>query len=156
MKSGLLKKILIAIVIILALLQFVRQEKNQQGVYGLNHIKASVEVPEEVDKLLTRSCYDCHSNSTHYPWYTAVQPFGIWIQHHVDEGKAELNFSEFATYSPKRKAHKMEEVAEMLEANEMPLGSYTLIHKEAVLSEAEKQLLVEWAKRSYAAIKSAP
>jgi hypothetical protein len=68
------------------------------------------------------------------------------MQHHVDEGKAELNFSEFNSYSAKKKAHKMEEVAEMVAEGEMPLKSYTWIHKDAVLSSDEAAALTAWAK----------
>jgi hypothetical protein len=103
-------------------------------------------VPANVQLVLQKACSDCHSNNTEYPWYTHIQPVGWWLQDHVNEGKAELNFSEFATYKPKKQAHKMEEVVEMIEHNEMPLESYTLMHKNAVLSRQEKTAVVNWAK----------
>jgi hypothetical protein len=95
--------------------------------------------------ILQRACNDCHSNNTHYPWYTNIQPVGWWMQHHVNEGKEELNFSEFGTYTAKRQNHKMEEVAEQIKKGEMPLNSYLWIHKDAKLSDQEKEILISWA-----------
>jgi hypothetical protein len=71
------------------------------------------------------------------------------MQHHVDEGKEELNFSEFKTYKPKRQKHKLEEIAEQVNEHEMPLSSYTLIHKNAVLTPEQNVALVNWAKQEF-------
>ena len=76
-------------------------------------------------------------------------------QNHIEEGKEELNFSEWVKYKPKRKAHKMEEIAEMVNEDEMPMSSYTIIHGEAKLSAAQKKLLVEWAMAAHDSLKAA-
>jgi exonuclease VII small subunit len=68
------------------------------------------------------------------------------MQHHVNEGKEELNFSEFGAYTTKRQNHKMEEVAEQIEKGEMPLDSYLWIHTDAKLTAQEKETLLAWAK----------
>lgn len=151
-----LRNIAIAIGIILVMLQFVRPALNLGSVEGKDDISHTVAVPAEIQAIFKRSCNDCHSNSTVYPWYANVQPIGLWLQHHVDEGKAELNFSAFNLYSDKRKAHKMEEIVEMVESHEMPLNSYTWIHKEAILSTDDKIALKEWAMISFASLKAKP
>jgi hypothetical protein len=107
-----------------------------------------MEVPNNVQQILRTSCYDCHSNHTNYPWYTNIQPIGLWMQWHVNEGKEELNFSEFKTFTPKRQKHKFEEIEEVIEANEMPLWPYTLIHTETKLSAEQMTLLTNWAKQA--------
>ena len=94
---------------------------------------------------MDKACNDCHSNNTKYPWYATFQPVAWWLDHHVDEGKGEINFDEFLTYPAKKARHKMEEVNEMVKEGEMPLNSYTWIHKDAVLTQAEKLVLAEWA-----------
>jgi hypothetical protein len=66
------------------------------------------------------------------------------LNYHVDEGKDELNFSEFESYSLKRKLHKLEEIKEMVEEGEMPLTSYTIIHGDATLNGEQKQILYKW------------
>lgn len=140
------RKILLGVLIVIIIMQFIRPARNESTVAATNDIATVYTVPDDVSAILKKACYDCHSNNTRYPWYTNIQPAGLWMQHHVDDGKEELNFNEFATYKKKRQAHKMEEVAEMVEKGEMPLNSYTWIHKDAILTAAEKELLINWAK----------
>lgn len=136
----------LGLLIILVLIQFIPMTQNNGSAFGVQDITNCVPVSPEVKQLLSTSCNDCHSNATVYPWYSRVQPVGFWLNHHVEEGKSELNFSEFASYKKKRQLHKLDEVVEMIESGEMPLGSYTLIHKNATLSDAQMLLLVNWAK----------
>lgn len=140
------RKVLLGVLVVIIIMQFIRPARNESTAATPNDIANVYAVPEDVSVILKRACYDCHSNNTRYPWYTNIQPGGLWMQHHVDDGKEELNFNEFATYKKKRQAHKMEEVAEMVEKGEMPLSSYTWIHKDAILTAAEKELLINWAK----------
>lgn len=139
------KKILWALLIIIVVIQFIRPEKNKAATVSANDISQHYEVPTEVDKILSRACKDCHSNNTNYPWYSNIQPVGWWLANHVKDGKKELNFSEFATYDPKRRHHKLEEVIEEVKENHMPLDSYLWIHDEAKLSADEKKTLLLWA-----------
>jgi hypothetical protein len=139
------KKILYGLLIALVLIQFIRPERNISEVPSENDIRVHYAVPAEVESILKRACFDCHSNNTYYPWYTNIQPVGWWLQNHINEGKGELNFSEFAAYSPKKADHKLEEVVEMVEEKEMPLESYTWVHKDAVLNAQEIETLVNWA-----------
>ena len=88
----------------------------------------------------------CHSDNARYPWYTEVQPVAWYMQHHINEGRAELNFSQFATYSPKKAHHKIEEVEETVSEGEMPIYSYTLMHSEAKLTNEEKKIIINWAR----------
>ncbi len=140
-----IKKILLILLVALLVLQFIRPTRNQSEGRSENHIANKYSIPANVSGILEKACYDCHSNNTVYPWYTNIQPVGLWLQNHVKEGKAELNFSEFLAYSPKKARHKMDEVIEMVKEGEMPLNSYTLIHKNADLSTEEKTALTDWA-----------
>lgn len=144
MKNKITSKILLILLGAFILLQFVRPTKNL-GKVLVNGDSLSIQTPAEINIILQTACYDCHSNHTNYPWYTNIQPIGLWMQHHVDEGKDELNFSIFNTYSAKRKKHKLKEITEELEAHEMPLGSYTIIHKEAELTAEQISMLTQWA-----------
>ena len=139
------KKILLILVGIFVLIQFIRPARNLSTVESKNDISKHYEVPQEVKTVLEVACNDCHTNNTNYPWYTNIQPAGLWMQWHVNEGKQHLNFSEFASYTPKRQHHKLEETIEMIETNEMPLNSYLWIHKDAKLSADQKQMLINWA-----------
>jgi hypothetical protein len=140
-----MKKIILGIAVLLVLIQFFRPEKNTATAASANNIAKKYNTPNEVKVILDKACNDCHSNNTKYPWYANFQPVAWWLDHHVDEGKGEINFDEFLTYPPKKARHKMEEVNEMVKEGEMPLNSYTWVHKDAVLTQAEKLVLAEWA-----------
>jgi hypothetical protein len=140
-----MKKIILGIVVLLVIIQFFRPEKNTATAPSANNIAIKYNTSNEVKVILDKACNDCHSNNTKYPWYANVQPVAWWLDHHVDEGKGEINFDEFLTYPPKKARHKMEEVNEMVKEGEMPLNSYTWVHKDAVLTQAEKLVLAEWA-----------
>ena len=139
------RKIIYILLAVLVIIQFIRPAKNQSDSISDKDISTVYTVPAEVSGILKKACNDCHSNNTNYPWYSNVQPITWWLQHHVDEGKGELDFSSFAAYSAKKQHHKLEEIIEQVKEGEMPLNSYTWIHKDAVLTEAEKLSLSSWA-----------
>ena len=139
-----LKKILYGLGILFVLLQFVRPDKNISEGKSANHIGNKYAVPANVEAILQKACYDCHSNNTRYPWYINIQPVGLWMGQHVKEAKGELNFDEFLTYSPKKAKHKLEESIDAVKEGWMPLDSYTWMHKEAILTAEEKTALTEW------------
>jgi hypothetical protein len=141
-----LRKILIGLLVLLIVIQFIRPAKNQGDAQSPQDITHVVSVPDSTLKLLQTACYDCHSNNTNYPWYAAINPVGLWLHNHVREGKDELNFTTFAQYDAKRRAKKMKEVAETVDKHEMPLPSYLWIHKEAILTAAQRQSIINWAK----------
>lgn len=110
---------------------------------GMDFLKIK-NTPEPIAKLIRNSCYDCHSNETKYPFYSNLQPVAWLLKNHIDEGRKELNFSTFATYEPKRQAHKLEEATEYVEQKNMPLESYTLGHSDAKLSDEQRKQLVNY------------
>jgi len=142
-----LKKITYALAVILVVIQFVPMNE-QEVSSNANELSTSFEVPDHVATLLQGACNDCHSNTTTYPWYAKIQPVGFWLQHHVNEGKEHLNFSEFTSLPLRIQNHKFEEIVEMVESKEMPLPSYTYLglHPEANLSDEDRKVLVDWAK----------
>jgi len=137
----LLPKILLGLGVVLVLIQFVRPEQTNPPVTG------DINAPPEVAKVLRKSCYDCHSNETTWPWYSKVAPVSWLVTRDVNEGRKELNFSEWQSFADKRKDKKFEEIADEVGEGEMPMAIYLPMHPEAKLSDAEKTLLVEWAKK---------
>lgn len=140
------KKIAWVLLLILLVAQFFSPEKNNGEVTSLTAFVNETNPSDEVLKILKESCFDCHSDKTRYPWYNKITPVNYWLASHVNEGKDELNFSNWKTYSLKRKEHKFDEVHEMVEKKEMPLPSYTWTHSEANLSEEQIQAIANWAK----------
>jgi len=144
----LLKKVLLALLLILVIMQFFRPDKNTtQGDHTIDLI-AETDPPAEVKTILEQSCYDCHSNNTVYPWYNNVAPISFWLADHIKDGKKHLNFSEWNSYDSKKKDHKLEEVEEMVSEGEMPLNEYTWTHEEAKLTEEQRNAIVTWAKKT--------
>lgn len=141
------KRTLIVLLIALVVIQFFRPEKNKsEGPYP-NDITTKYDVPQPVLEILKTACYDCHSNNTRYPWYAEVQPVAWWLDNHVKDGKKEMNFSEFTTYRLRKQFNRFEGAADLVKKEEMPLKSYTWIHKNTVLSAEQKQLIEDWAGR---------
>lgn len=126
--------------------QFFRPLQNDSDIPAKRHITADIDIPPGVHDILKTSCYDCHSSSTVYPWYAHVQPVGWWLNDHIETAKEELNFSEFATYSPRRQYRKFQEIVEQVETEEMPLPSYLFLHFDAKLDNGKKEALLSWSR----------
>ncbi len=143
-----MKKILkiaaITIVVALLLIQFYPRAAKNAGNLTSSQISNIHTVPQPVEAVLKSSCYDCHSNYTDYPWYSRIQPISLWLNDHIVDGKKELNFSEFASYSLAKQYRKLEEIQDEVKEDKMPLKSYTLIHRDASLSPAQKDVLMNW------------
>ena len=136
---------LILLLAALILIQFIRPQKNISKSIGVNDITTKYFIPDDVQHILKASCYDCHSNNTRYPWYNKIQPVAWWLNMHVRDGKAHLNFDDFLSYIPKKQDKKMAEVIKEIKEGGMPLKSYTWIHTDAKLTMPEKTLLMDWA-----------
>lgn len=144
---------MIGLVVLLLFAQFLHPASNHGEMDGPKDITVAVAVPPEVLSVLKKSCYDCHSDYTTYLCYDNITPINYWVDHHISEGKRELNFSTFADYTAKRQAKKLDEIAEQVEKGDMPLGSYTLMHQETKLSEAQRKLIIDWAKAAEGRVK---
>jgi mono/diheme cytochrome c family protein len=141
---AMIKKIFLGLALLFIALQFVRPAKNLSPVPGPQDITAKVTVPAGVQQVFAKACYDCHSDHTRYPWYAGVQPVGWWLSSHIHDGKQHLNFSEFGTYKAKTADRKLKQIAREVDDGSMPLNSYTLIHRDAILTAAEIKLIDDW------------
>ncbi len=149
-----LKNIGIVLLVALIIIQFIHPTKNVAATPAEHHISKLYAVPANVEQTLVKACYDCHSNNTKYPWYSKIQPVDWWLDDHVKDGKKHLNFDEFTTYRIARQYKKIEECIGEIKEGEMPIESYTLVHKNAVLSDAEKEALFNWCETIRDSIKS--
>jgi hypothetical protein len=149
-----MKKFLKWTAIVLALIfvgiQFIRPARMNPPIDEAETIQAKLNVPPEIDSILARSCNDCHSNRTDWIWYSNVAPASWFMAYHVEEGRIELNFSEWGKLSPGRASRKLEEICEQVNAGEMPIWNYVLLHPSAHLTDADKKKLCDWAKQEQA------
>ena len=125
-------------------IQFIPTTRNQNTTVPPSDFMMVNNVPKSLQEKIQVSCYDCHSNNTQYPWYNRVQPVAWFLENHINEGKAELNFSEWSLLSERRKKSKLRSIIKQVESGEMPLNSYSLIHSDAKFSDAETKEIVKW------------
>jgi hypothetical protein len=136
------KKIIFGVLALLLAAQFIRIDKTNPSVDQSKDFITLSKPNAEVELLLKESCYDCHSNTTAYPWYTNVAPVSWWLKNHINEGREHLNFSEWANYTAEQQAHKLEEMEDEIKEGEMPLSSYTITHSNANLSLKQREQLI--------------
>ena len=128
------------------IIQFFQIDKTNPPIVQAETLESVVSVSPDVTIIFGKACNDCHTNKTIYPWYAYVQPAGWFLQSHIDEAKRNLNLSKFATYDANRREKKLEDMCEQVESAEMPLPSYTYIHRDAILTDSEKKALCDWTK----------
>jgi hypothetical protein len=133
----------VALVIIIAM-QFFRVDKNTPTVIASNSFQAIMQPPANLHELMVLACYDCHSYDSKYPWYSNIAPISWFLQNHIVEGRDHLNFSTWGDYAPSDQKELLEEMAKEIQEGKMPLKSYTIIHKDALLSATEQSELVSW------------
>ena len=144
MLKKILKRTFQILLLVFIIIQFIRPAKNKADGISKNDISKLYAVPADVQSILKTSCYDCHSNNTDYPWYARVQPVAWWLNNHIQDGKKDLNFSEFGSYRIMRQYKKLEQINDLVKNDDMPLDSYLWIHKNAKLNEQQKLTLGNW------------
>lgn len=149
------KRIILILLLLIVIIQFFPGEKLPVTANNPGDIHEELLVGDNVSSILRSACYDCHSNETTYPWYSNVAPFSWIILHDIEEGRHELNFSEWAGYAVDRKHHKLEELIEEVEEGEMPMNIYTVMHQDADLTETQKEELIAWAQAEMKRLKPA-
>jgi hypothetical protein len=127
------------------LIQFVRPPKNSAGPAPSAALTGHLAIPPAIHETFRVACYDCHSDSTRYPWYAEIQPVGLWLNGHIEDAKRHLNFSEFGTYNARRQMLKFEQIASEVDEEGMPLPSYLILHHDAKLSREQISRIVAWA-----------
>lgn len=139
------KRILFIGTIVFLLMQLYQPSRNEGSKKEMTESFVRVyTVPENIKTVLRTSCYDCHSNNTYYPWYSNIQPIRFFMDSHIEKGKKDLNFDEFGNYSKRKQTSKLDGIMKQIKSDEMPLSSYTLIHKEAILTTAQKKEVIYW------------
>ena len=150
------KKLFKIIIIILIggfiVIQFFRPERYSTTEITNDDITKVLDVPGNVQGLLKRSCYDCHSNQTYWPWYSEIAPISWLIADDVNGGRSKFNFSEWGKLSVSKQSTKLQKICDKINGDEskiegepMPLPKYLILHKDKVLSKAEKEILCNWA-----------
>ena len=128
-------------------IQFIRPAYNKGNELLSTDFIKMFSVPDSVQYILKRACFDCHSNHTDYPWYSNIQPIGLLMANHIKTGKQVLNFSEFGSYKYRKQLSKLTGIVNSIKDGSMPLSSFEMMHHEAMLTDAEKTFLINWTNK---------
>lgn len=148
MKARLLKVmkwVLIVVACLFVIAQFKRPTRTNPAIDPAQSLEAHVQLDPQVAAILERSCYDCHSNKTRWPWYANVAPVSWFVIDHVNEARHDLNFSEWGKYSRDDQRGQLGQLCKLITDGWMPLSSYTPLHPDAKLSDEDKKLICDWA-----------
>ena len=137
-------------------LQFTTSLHTNPTVDAAQTLEGTTAVPTEVSALFDRSCNDCHSNKTYWRWYTYVAPVSWFTVGHVNEGRAELNFSEWGRYGTRMKETRLKAICAETQSGTMPLVSYALVHREVKLSPEEVEIICEWTENARKQLEATP
>lgn len=148
------KRILLVLAVLFVIAQFIRPAMTNPPIDQSKTLYATTPVPRDVQVIINRACMDCHSSATVWPWYAQISPVSWMLANHVKDGRHQLSFSEWGTYTPKKRAHKLEEACDQVKQGDMPLPSYLIIHHNAKLSDADKKVFCDWATQEQARIKA--
>lgn len=146
MKSG-LKWAVVATVIVLIGVQFIRPERTNPGAAEALAYDRYLKVDDDIAQMLRRSCFDCHSNQTVWPWYSQVAPASWLLARDVKNGRKHLNFSAWGTYNPTRQLIVLNNIAEEVSSGGMPYPPYLLLHRDAALDSTARKKIADWADR---------
>ncbi|MBZ5574576.1 MAG: heme-binding domain-containing protein [Acidobacteriia bacterium] len=134
----------LAVAVLVAGVQFIPVARENPPIQASNVLYATQVVPANVRSIFEDSCKNCHSNQTAWPWYSYVAPFSWIVVRDVNRGRSQLNFSEWGRYSPKKREHTLEDICEELANGDMPDGKYLLIHRNAKLTQEEREAVCAW------------
>lgn len=138
------RRILVTVFAVLVVGQVVPIGRMNPPVDPAQTMYAKMPVPPDIADILGRSCQDCHSSQTMWPWYSRVAPVSWFVVRHVDKGRGELNLSQWGRYTTRRQDRKLKEICEQVTSSKMPMSVYTLMHPQAKLSEHDRQTVCEW------------
>lgn len=131
-----MKKILIALIIVLVGIQFIPVERTNPPV------KNEFDAPADVKAILKKTCYNCHSNETNWVWYTKIAPASFLAVSDVNDGRKHLNFSE---WDINKEGKVKEEIWDEVREEQMPPWQYRVFHSESKLTQEEKDIIRNWA-----------
>lgn len=135
----------VAAAVVLVAMQIVRPARTNPPGETRNGLASVHPMPAHVAAVVDRACRDCHSNETRWPWYSNVAPVSWFVIDHVNHGRSHFNYSEWHRYDAKEAERLLAKACEMARSGEMPLPSYTIVHRAARLSAADVEALCGWS-----------
>ena len=152
MKRGAVKWVVVGLVAILILIQIVQPSRTNPPVVPSRSLEAHVQMPAEVQVILKRSCYNCHSSATVWPWYSHVAPVSWLVTNDVNTARGHINFQNWeAQINPEEGKEHLGLICKLIRDGSMPPASYRIMHKDAYLSAEEANAVCAWSQKFAAA-----
>ncbi|HEX9545356.1 MAG TPA: heme-binding domain-containing protein [Pyrinomonadaceae bacterium] len=157
MKKGskIFRWVLIILVCAVVVIQFIRPARTNPAIDPTQTIESRLQVSGQVAAIFDRSCNDCHSNKTRWPWYSNVAPVSWFVIGHVNDARSVMNFSQWGNYDKDKQSRRLRDICEQVSDGEMPLSSYTPLHRGSKLSADDVKTLCDWTNAERARL-SAP
>jgi len=148
MKRAVAKSIIIGSIAFFILIQIIQPNRTNPPVVPSRSLEAHVGVPPEVQAVLKRSCYDCHSSATVWPWYSYVAPVSWYIVHDVSTGRSHVNFQNWeAQINEQEGKEHLGLVCKLIRNGTMPPADYRVMHKGTDVSPAETATVCAWSQK---------
>ncbi|HKE57540.1 MAG TPA: heme-binding domain-containing protein [Pyrinomonadaceae bacterium] len=133
---------------LLLVIQFVRPARTNPVVDESLSLQSRLPVDPKVAAILDRSCADCHSNKTRWPWYSNVAPVSWFVIGHVNDARRDLNFSEWGNYDRRRQSARLRQMCDLTSSGAMPLSSYTPLHPGSKLTAEDVKAICDWTRQA--------
>jgi len=142
------KWMVLGVVAVLILIQFIKPSRTNPAVVPSRSLEAHVDVPPEVQAVLKRSCYDCHSSSTVWPWYSQVAPVSWYVAHDVNAGRRHVNFQNWeAQVNEQEGKEHLGLICKLVREGDMPPVEYRFIHRQTPVSPEETSAICAWSQK---------
>jgi len=133
-----LRKFWVIAIVVLIGIQFITVEKTNPPVTG------EIYAPPIVMKILKKSCYNCHSNETVWPFYAYIAPISWFVVDDVSDGRAKLNFTEWDKISHNNRIKIKKKILKEISEGEMPISGYKFIHPNSEVTYDEQKIIKKW------------
>ena len=148
MKRVSAKWIVASVIVVLILIQIIQPRRTNPPVIASRSLEAHVEVPPDVHAVLKRSCYDCHSSETVWPWYSHVAPVSWYVINDVNTGRSHVNFQNWeAQVNEQEGKEHLGLVCKLIREGKMPPADYRVMHKGTDVSPAETSAVCAWSQK---------
>lgn len=146
-----LSKGFLTMVASIAALQLVPGPAKQNPPVQKEHmVQAHVNLPPAASKVLEKSCFNCHSNETRWPWYSRIAPVSWFVAKDVDKARRTMNFSEWSVQNgrkPETAIAAWQASCLDLQKQRMPTNAYMMLHPEARVSPEEVKAFCAWTQQ---------
>jgi hypothetical protein len=148
MKHGWVKWSIVGVIVFLIVIQFVQPSRTNPPVIASRSLEAHVSVPIQVQTVLQRSCYNCHSSATIWPWYSHVAPVSWLVVSDVNTGRGHINFQDWeAQVSPQEGQEHLGLICKLIRERTMPPAEYRLMHKDSYIAPDEENAVCAWSQQ---------